>query len=67
MKRNPLTGQTEAVPVMVESCPKFLLGQEFTIKGIRLLPDGSFITTCEPGEETILIQSDEPSIYRLRK
>jgi hypothetical protein len=27
-------------------------GDEFTIKGVKLLPDGSFTTQCKPGDET---------------
>ena len=55
-----------AVPVNVDSTPSLPIGAQFTIKGVRLLPGGSFITDCKPGEETLLVNSKKPSIFKLR-
>lgn len=34
-------------------------GDEFTIAGVKILPNGDFITDCKPGEESKLVLTDK--------
>lgn len=46
---------SEPLPCGVpEDAPGISEGDVFTIKGIKVLPNGRFITDCAPGEETRL-------------
>lgn len=43
-----------------DGCKDLKDGDEFTIKGIRMYPDGSFMTDCEPGMETLFTAKASP-------
>jgi hypothetical protein len=65
MKASHLQIQAEAVPVNMPHHPALPEGTKFTIQGVKLLPNGRFLTDCKPGEETVLVNSLKPSIYKL--
>lgn len=67
MKKHPITGQVEAIPVnIIPPDMRFAFGAKFTIAGVKIIGPGRFITNCEPGEETVLVNSERDSVFKLR-
>jgi hypothetical protein len=58
--------QKEAIPVNVTTHPQLPLGATFTIAGVKIVGPGKFITNCKPGGETVLVNSNKPSVFVLR-
>jgi hypothetical protein len=59
--------QKEAIPVnFAPQHPGIPVGAEFTIAGVKIVGPGRFITDCNPGEETRLVNSKRPSVFVLR-
>jgi hypothetical protein len=41
------------------------LGARFTIAGVKVVGPGRFIFNCKPGEETVFVNSKQPSVFVL--